>query len=160
MLIKVSVLNLLHYWHLLLVGQKHLIVPFEKLVSLNFTFDKNARPAILSGANLNRNEFRKGMKFFLNVYSLKSLNLVTKVFFIKRAWTCHLLCKSPGCYQSTRKTHVRDRIFKFSQIHASVIIRFPEFAEFNESSMNLGKTPMDKVDYTLTAWYLLSSAVD
>ena len=30
----------------------------------------------------------------------------------KRAQTCHLLCKRPGCYYSTSKTHGRDRIFK------------------------------------------------
>ena len=28
----------------------------------------------------------------------------------KRAQTCHLLCKRPGCYHSTRKTRVRGRI--------------------------------------------------
>ena len=39
----------------------------------------------------------------------------------KKAWTCHLLCKRPGCYHSTSKTHVRDRIFKLSPIHTSVI---------------------------------------
>ena len=38
-----------------------------------------------------------------------------------RTRTCHLLCKRPGCHHSTSKTHVRDRIFKLSPIHASVI---------------------------------------
>ena len=52
----------------------------------------------------------------------------------KRARTCYLLCKRPGCYHSASKIHVRDRIFKSSPIHASLIIRFPEFTEFNESS--------------------------
>ena len=51
----------------------------------------------------------------------------------KRAQTCHLLCKRPGCYHSTSKTHLKGRIFKLSPIHASVFkIRFPEFAEFTE----------------------------
>ena len=43
----------------------------------------------------------------------------------KRARTCHLLCKKPGCYHSTSKTHVRDRIFNMSPIHASVIYQKP-----------------------------------
>ena len=46
----------------------------------------------------------------------------------------HLLCKRPACYPSTSKSHVRDNIFKSSSIHASLIINFPEFAEFSESS--------------------------
>ena len=50
-----------------------------------------------------------------------SLNSVTKIFVIKRVRTCHLLCKRRGCYHSTSKTHVRDRIFKLNLIHASVI---------------------------------------
>ena len=33
----------------------------------------------------------------------------------------HLLRKRPGCYHSTNKTHVRDRIFKLSPIHVYVI---------------------------------------
>ena len=38
------------------------------------------------------------------------------------------------CYHSASKTHVRNRIFKLSPIHASVIFRFPEFAEFSKNS--------------------------
>ena len=45
--------------------------------------------------------------------------------YTKSAWTCHLLCKRPGCYHSTSKTHVRDRNFKMSSIHASVIYLIP-----------------------------------
>ena len=41
--------------------------------------------------------------------------------FPKWFYWIHLLCKRPGCYHSTTKTHVRDRIFKLFQIHASVI---------------------------------------
>ena len=37
----------------------------------------------------------------------------------------HLLGKRPKCYHSTNKTHVRDRIFKLSPIHASVIYQIP-----------------------------------
>ena len=50
-----------------------------------------------------------------------SLNSVTKIFAIKRVRTCHLFCKSPVCYHSASKTHVRNRFFKLSPIHASVI---------------------------------------
>ena len=48
--------------------------------------------------------------------------------------THYLLCSKPGCYHSTSTTHVRDRIFKLNPIHASMIIIFPEFTEFSESS--------------------------
>ena len=53
-----------------------------------------------------------------------------------------LLCKRPGCYHCTRKTHVTDRIFKSSPMHASVIISFPEFTEFSEISAPFRKTSM------------------
>ena len=36
----------------------------------------------------------------------------------------------------------RDRIFKLSPIHGSVIFRFPEFPEFSESSALFRKIPM------------------
>ena len=55
----------------------------------------------------------------------------------KRAWTFHLLCKRPGCYHG--KTHVGDWILKLNPNHASVIIRFPDFAEFSEISAPFGK---------------------
>ena len=45
----------------------------------------------------------------------------------------YFLCKRPACYHSASTTHVRDRIFKLSPIHASVIIIFPEFSKFSES---------------------------
>ena len=57
----------------------------------------------------------------------------------------HLLCKSPACYHSTNLTHVRDRIFKLSPIHASMIIIFPEFAEFSESYAPFRKNPIKRV---------------
>ena len=73
------------------------------------------------------------------MFSLNSLNSVTKIFVITvnrglNLPPSHLLCKKPGCYHSTSKTHVRDRIFKSGPIHVSVIIRFPEFTKFSESS--------------------------
>ena len=50
------------------------------------------------------------------------LNAVTKITaYSKRVQTCRLLCWIPGCYHSACKTHVRDRIFKSTPIHASVI---------------------------------------
>ena len=33
----------------------------------------------------------------------------------------HSLSKRPGCYHSTSRTRVRDRIFKLNPIHGSVI---------------------------------------
>ena len=37
----------------------------------------------------------------------------------------HLLCETQGCYHSSSKTHVRDRILKLIPIHASVIYQIP-----------------------------------
>ena len=48
-----------------------------------------------------------------------------KIFGVKRARTCHLLCKKPGFYHSASKTHVGDRIFKLNSIHTSVIYQIP-----------------------------------
>ena len=67
------------------------------------------------------------MEFFL-------IQLQKKIVYSKTTQTYHLLCKRPGRYHNTSKTHVRDRIFKSSPIHASMIIRFPGFAELGESS--------------------------
>ena len=52
-----------------------------------------------------------------------SLNSVPKSFYhySKRVRTRHLLCERPGSYRSASKTQVRDRIFKLTPIHASVI---------------------------------------
>ena len=57
--------------------------------------------------------------------------------YCKRAQTCHLFCKRPGCDRSDSNTHARDKIFKLRPIHASVIYQVPklaEFTEFNDSS--------------------------
>ena len=45
------------------------------------------------------------LEFFLN-----SANSVTKIFVftVKKAQTCHPLCKRPGCYHSASQTNVRD----------------------------------------------------
>ena len=63
------------------------------------------------------------------------------------ARTCHVLYEWPGCYHSASKTHVRDRIFKFISVHASVIykIPFPEFAEFSENSAPFSKNSIEAV---------------
>ena len=53
------------------------------------------------------------------------------VIVIKRAPTCHLLCKRPDATTAPAR-HIRDRIFELSPIHASMIIRFPEFSEITE----------------------------
>ena len=63
---------------------------------------------------------------------------------IKRARSCQLLCKRPGCYHSANKTHVRDRIFKLSPIHASLIYQIPWIF------LHLGKTPLTKPQETVT----------
>ena len=43
----------------------------------------------------------------------------------KRAQTCHPLHQRPGCYYSTSKKHVRDRIFKLTPIHAPATYPIP-----------------------------------
>ena len=81
-------------------------------------FGSNIRLVRGSG-RINPPQKKESVEFFLNV----SLNSVTKmiVFTVKRARTCHLFRKCPGCCHSVSKTHVRDRIYRLSQIHASVI---------------------------------------
>ena len=41
---------------------------------------------------------------------------------------------------NTSKTPVRDRIFKLTPIHASMIYQIPGFGEFTEFPFHLGKT--------------------
>ena len=81
---------------------------------------------------------------FLVMYIIWQLNSVTKIcHYSKRARTCHLLCNRPEYYHNTSKTHVRDRIFRLSPIHASMIFRFPEFPEFSESSSPFRENSID-----------------
>ena len=80
-------------------------------------------------------------EFSLNVFTEFSEFSDKNIFhYNKRAWTCKLLCKRPGCYHSTSKTHVKDRIFKLSpKFILQWFISFPEFTEF---LFYLGKTPV------------------
>ena len=59
------------------------------------------------------------------MFSLNSLNLVTKIFAVMvkglKPATQHLLCKRPGCCHSASKIHVRERIFRLNPIYAQVI---------------------------------------
>ena len=76
------------------------------------------------------------------MFSLNSANSVTKIFVIKRARTCYLLCKRSICYQSANRTHLGDTIVKLSLSMFQWFIRFPEFSEiteFNESSASFRK---------------------
>ena len=61
-------------------------------------------------------------EFFLNVFTefaeFTDKNICP---YSKRTRPCHFLYKRPGCYHCASTTHMRDRIFKFSLIHASVI---------------------------------------
>ena len=57
------------------------------------------------------------MEFFLNV-----LTEFSDKNYLSLKW---LLYKRPICYHSPSKTPVRDRIFKFSPLHASVIYQIP-----------------------------------
>ena len=73
----------------------------------------------------------------------------------------HLLCKGPGCYHSTSKTYVRDKIFKLNPIHASVIYQIPRIQwilfPFRENSIVL--LPMETEYFKIrwvVAWYRFS----
>ena len=54
-----------------------------------------------------------------------SRNVFTEMFVIKRVQTCSLSCWRPKCCLST-KTQMRDRNFKLTPIHASVIYQIPQ----------------------------------
>ena len=59
---------------------------------------------------------------FPKTFSLNSLISVTKIFAITvKGLEPATSCATSGCYHSTIKTHVRDRIFEFNPIYASVI---------------------------------------
>ena len=70
-----------------------------------------------------RNSFRKRvniwvfLKCFPWIHWQKIAVIIVQIY--------NLLCKRPGCGQSTHKTHMKDTIFKLTQIHASVINQIP-----------------------------------
>ena len=79
----------------------------------------------------------------------------------KRTRTCHTTAScerdQDDSIAPTRHT-CRDRIFKLNPIHASVIFRFPEFAEFSESSALFRKnsnTSNGKEASSLVTWLSL-----
>ena len=66
------------------------------------------------------------IEFSLNVFTeFAEVSDKNICHYSKGVQTCHHLCKRPAGYQNARKTHVRDRIFKLSPIHASVIYQIP-----------------------------------
>ena len=80
----------------------------------------------------NRNEKTRmaSLEFFLNVFTkFRGKIFVITVKCLEPATSC------VRCYHSTSKRHVRDRIFKLSLVHASMIYQIDEFAEFRESSV-------------------------
>ena len=52
--------------------------------------------------------------------SMNSANSMKKSLSLKGLESATSCVRDPGCYHSTSKTHVRDRIFKLNPIHASV----------------------------------------
>ena len=67
------------------------------------------------------NVFDEYWKVPLNNWNFAEFSDKNICHYSKTAWTCHLLCKRPGCHHSASKTHVRDKVFKLTPIHASVI---------------------------------------
>ena len=92
--------------------------------------------AMIRGKNILVDRSSFAIEFFLKVFTEFSEFSDKKIFIIKRARTCHFLCKRPGCYHRASKTRVREMIFKLSLIHASVIY---QITEFNESSASFRK---------------------
>ena len=96
-------------------------VPWTKSM---FNFIQQAK--IIKFLKLQDRMFWISMEFFLNVFTeFSEFRDKNNSHYSKSTRTCHLLCKRPGCYHSTSETHVRDRILKLIQIHASVIYQFP-----------------------------------
>ena len=96
--------------------------------------------------------FLKGVfpKCFAEPAELSDKNIC---HYSQRAQNCHTVTScvrdqdSTQCQQDTR----RDRIFKLSPIHASVIFKFPEFTESSESS------PLLKLHCTIPVPYTTRS---
>ena len=91
------------------------------------------------------------------MFSQNSLNSVTKIFVtivkgLEPATQAPLVL---GCYHSASRTHVRDRIFKLTPIHTSVVIRFPELTEFSEGSALLRKNSRVSVLHFIAATFSL-----
>ena len=82
------------------------------------------------------------MEFSLNVPP----NSVTKIFVITvKGLEPVTSCVRDQDASNANKTHVRDRIFKLSTIHALVIFRF---TEFNESSALFRKNSSEQASWT------------
>ena len=64
---------------------------------------------------------------------------VVKIFVIK-ARTSYLSCKRPGCYHSTSKTYVSDRIFKY--LCFSDLSYFLNTLNSMKALLHLGKSPL------------------
>ena len=85
------------------------------------------------------------------MFSLNSVNSVTKILYFKNIVpTCHLLCKRPRCYQSASKTQVAQRIFKLNPFMLQWFTGFPEFAEFTEFLIHLGKSRLSLLHVILS----------
>ena len=71
----------------------------------------------------------KATSWLFQQLAMFSLDSVTKIFVITvkslKPATQPLLVWETRCYHSASKAHVRDRILKFSPIHASVTCQFP-----------------------------------
>ena len=107
--------------------------------------------------------FKEIIEFSLNVFTELCEFSNRNIFhYSKRAGTYHPVtsCERPRCYHSASEKHVRDRIFKLTPIHASVIINLPEFAEFSEFLFHLGKTPIGGHFQGGTVWNIKAPGKD
>ena len=113
-----SMLNLLvQSWNTMTICEARDILLLTKKSWKRTWFKVNTSATIQH--NIWGEEAQEPLEIFLNVFSEFS----DKKFYqySKRVQTCSLLCKRSGCYHSTSKTQVRDKIFKLSPIHASLI---------------------------------------
>ena len=97
------------------------------------------------------------------MFPLNSVNSVSKIncHYSKRFWTCHLKWNRPGCSHSANKTHVRDRDFKLTPIHALVIYQIPWIhwipVSFTENSIDVSQlTCLSKENHCFKVYNVVS----
>ena len=77
---------------------------------------------------------------------------MTKIFVITVKGIEPATSKRPGCYHSASKTQVKDRIFKLTPIHASVIYQIPCIRWIHWKFCSFRKNSIEPVFVSLRYW--------
>ena len=94
------------------------------------------------------------------MFSLDLLSWVTKICVITvKGLEPATSCVRPGCCHSASKTHVRDRIFKLSPIHASVIYQIPWIRWIRWIPVSFRETPLSSGCLSLSSLNIRSMDV-